>query len=32
MKTNKIKEFFDGLFRNVWFGIKTSFLASGFYF
>ena len=32
MKTNKIKEFFGGLFRNVWFGIKTSFLASGFYF
>ena len=32
MKTNKIKAFFDGLFRNVWFGIKTSFLASRFYF
>ena len=32
MKTNKIKEFFDGLLRNVWFGIKTSFLASRFYF
>lgn len=32
MKTNKIKDFFDGLFRNVWFGIKTSFLASKFYF
>lgn len=32
MKTNKIKEIFGGLFRNVWFGIKTSFLASGFYF
>ena len=32
MKPNKIKDFFDGLFRNVWFGIKTSFLASKFYF
>ena len=32
MKTNKIKEFFSGLFRNVWFGIKTSFCASKFYF
>ena len=32
MKPNKIKDFFDGLFRNVWFGIKTSFLASRFYF
>ena len=32
MKTNKIQDFFDGLFRNVWFGIKTSFLASKFYF
>ena len=29
---NKLKAFFSGLFRNVWFGIKTSFLASGFYF
>ncbi len=29
---NKLKVFFSGLFRNVWFGIKTSFLASGFYF
>lgn len=32
MKTNKIKAFFGGLFKNVWFGIKTSFLASKFYF
>lgn len=32
MKTNKIKVFFGGLFKNVWFGIKTSFLASKFYF
>ncbi len=29
---NKIKLFFSGLFRNVWFGIKTSFGASKFYF
>lgn len=29
---NKIKEFFSGLVKNVWFGIKTSFLASKFYF
>ena len=29
---NKLKAFFSGLFRNVWFGIKTSFLASKFYF
>lgn len=29
---NKIKQFFSGLFKNVWFGIKTSFLASKFYF
>ena len=29
---NKLKVFFSGLFRNVWFGIKTSFLASKFYF
>ncbi len=32
MKTNKIKVFFGGLFKNIWFGIKTSFLASKFYF
>lgn len=32
MKTNKIKAFCGGLFKNVWFGIKTSFLASKFYF
>lgn len=32
MKTDKIKAFFGGLFKNVWFGIKTSFLASKFYF
>ena len=32
MKTNKIKAYFGGLFKNVWFGIKTSFLASRFYF
>ena len=29
---NKIKAFFSGLFKNVWFGIKTNFLASKFYF
>lgn len=29
---NHIKVFFSGLFRNVWFGIKTSFSASKFYF
>ena len=29
---NKIKTFFDKLLGNVWFGIKTSFLASKFYF
>ena len=29
---NKIKTFFSGLFKNVWFGIKTCFLASEFYF
>ena len=29
---NKIKHFFSGLVKNVWFGIKTSFLASKFYF
>ena len=29
---NKIKTFFSGLFKNVWFGIKTCFLASKFYF
>lgn len=29
---NKIRQFFFGLFKNVWFGIKTSFLASKFYF
>ena len=29
---NKIKQFFSGLVKNVWFGIKTSFLASKFYF
>ena len=29
---NKIKQFFSGLFKNVWFGIKTCFLASKFYF
>lgn len=28
----KIKTFFSGLFKNVWFGIKTCFLASKFYF
>lgn len=29
---NKIKKFFSGFLKNVWFGIKTSFLASKFYF
>ena len=29
---NKIKQFFSDLTQNVWFGIKTSFLASGFCF
>jgi len=29
---NKIKDFFGGLFKNVWFAIKTCFLASKFYF
>ena len=29
---NKIKQFFSGLIKNVWFGIKTSFYASKFYF
>ena len=29
---NKINQFFSGLVKNVWFGIKTSFLASKFYF
>ena len=29
---NKVKQFFSGLVKNVWFGIKTSFLASKFYF
>ena len=29
---NKINLFFSGLVKNVWFGIKTSFLASKFYF
>ena len=29
---NKIKTFFSGLFKNLWFGIKTCFLASKFYF
>ncbi len=29
---SKIKTFFSGLFKNVWFGIKTCFLASKFYF
>ncbi len=28
----KIKTFFSGLIENVWFGIKTCFLASKFYF
>ena len=29
---NKVRTFFSGLFKNVWFGIKTCFLASKFYF
>lgn len=29
---NKITTFFSGLFKNVWFGIKTCYLASKFYF
>lgn len=29
---NKIKQFLSGLIKNVWFGIKTSFNASKFYF
>jgi len=29
---NKINQFISGLIKNVWFGIKTSFLASKFYF
>lgn len=29
---DRIKKFFSGLVKNVWFGIKTSFLASKFYF
>lgn len=29
---NKIKQFFSGLVKNVWFGIKSSFFASKFYF
>lgn len=28
----RLKQFFSGLVKNVWFGIKTSFLASKFYF
>ena len=28
----KVKTFFSGLVKNVWFGIKTCFLASKFYF
>lgn len=28
----RLKQFFSGLIKNVWFGIKTSFLASKFYF
>lgn len=28
----KRKRFFSGLLRNIWFGIRTSFLASKFYF
>lgn len=28
----KIKRFFSALLRNIWFGIRTSFLASKFYF
>lgn len=29
---NRIKQFFSGLIQNVWFGIKTSYRASKFYF
>ena len=29
---NDIRKFFSGLFKNIWFGIKTNFLASKFYF
>ena len=29
---NKIKAFLSGIFKNVWFGMKTCFLASRFYF
>lgn len=29
---NKLKAFLSGLFKNVWFGVKTCFLASKFYF
>ena len=29
---NKMKQYFSGLFQNVWFGIKTCFHASKFYF
>ena len=29
---NKMKLFFSGLIKNVWFGMKTSFRASKFYF
>lgn len=29
---NRVKRFFSGIIKNVWFGIKTSFLASRFYF
>ncbi|MBQ7445041.1 MAG: ABC transporter ATP-binding protein [Clostridia bacterium] len=29
---NKVKRFFSGMIKNVWFGIKTSFFASKFYF
>lgn len=29
---NRIKTFFQGLIKNVWFGIQTSFSASKFYF
>lgn len=29
---NRIKQFFSGLVQNVWFGIKTSYRASKFYF
>ena len=29
---NKIKSFFSGLLKNIWFGIKTCFLASKIYF